>query len=203
MFLRHLPQTLLLLTPAFFTACQSAPASAPPAAAPGAAVQTVATTTAATTPSAAPVAAAEAEVAEDTSADSVNQEYATYFVVVADTSRSYPALRRRMLGLSRQYAVPVDTLGRYFNAQKNRIILPENDEDEMYAGEYYPRRYPSHTLSLEYLNEYQEPAGAQTMALVTGIYEKEASADSALAVLGQADTKVFKLKSRIYVGCMH
>ncbi|UOQ52184.1 hypothetical protein [Hymenobacter cellulosivorans] len=200
MFLRHLPQTLILLTPVFFTACQSAPASAPPAAAaPVAAVRTVA----APAPSAVTVTTDAAEVSEETPADSASQEYATYFVVVADTSRSYPALRRRMLGLSRQYALGIDTLGRYFNVQKNRIILPENDEDEMYAGEYYPRRFPSHSLSLEYLNEYQEPAGAQTMALVTGIYQQEASADSALAVLGRADEKVFKLKSRIYVGCMH
>jgi hypothetical protein len=198
MLLRHLPPTLLLLAPALFTACQSAPASPPPAL-PTPAPQVKAQTP--KTPSAAPAAGAAAP--QDVPADSLDSQYATYFVVVADTSRSYSALHGQMLRLSRQYALRIDTLGRYFDTRKNQIVLPENDEDEMYAGDYYPRRQPSHSLSLEYLIEYKDQAGAKTMALVTGIYEREASADSALAVLGKADNKVFKLKSSMYVGCIH
>ncbi|WP_100336518.1 hypothetical protein [Hymenobacter chitinivorans] len=191
-----LPATVLV------AACQSAPAAAPPQPVPAPALAA-----SPVPPRAAPVAAAKAAeataVAEDAPADSTSADYATFFVVVADTSRSYPALRRHMLGLSQQYALPIDTLGRYFDARKNQIILPADDEDELYAGEYYPRRFPGHTLSLEYLNEYKDQAGAKTMALVTGIYQQEASADSALAVLRRADQNAFKLTSRIYVGCMH
>ncbi|TGE28210.1 hypothetical protein [Hymenobacter metallicola] len=189
----------LRLAPVLFLACQSAPASAPGAEPSAVPVKG----TGVASQAAAPTQAPGAEEAGVAAPDSAAADYATYFVVVADTGRSYPALRSQMLGLSRQFTLPIDTLGRYFNAQKNRIVVPENDADDMYAGEYYPRRFPSHSLSLEYLNEYQDRAGAPTMALVTGIYEKEASADSALAVLGKADKGVFKVKANVYVGCMH
>ncbi|WP_262490545.1 hypothetical protein [Hymenobacter sp. CRA2] len=35
-----------------------------------------------------------------------------------------------------------DTLGRFFDEQKNLIRLPDDDEDELYAGDYFPRRCP-------------------------------------------------------------
>ncbi|UOQ71384.1 hypothetical protein [Hymenobacter cellulosilyticus] len=189
----------LRLAPVLLFACQSSPASAPVAEAPVVEVQQAVASPKPVVPSVAPVE----EEPEGISADSANAGYATYFVVVADTSRSYPALRSRMLGLSQQLTLSIDTMGRYFNVEKNRIIVPENDEDEMYAGEYYPRRFPSHSLSLEYLSQYKDQAGPHTLALVTGIYEQEATADSALAALGKAPGKPFKIKSNIYVGCMH
>ena len=94
-------------------------------------------------------------------------------------------------------------MGRFYNKSKNLIALPDNDKDEIYAGDYFPRRFPSDNLSLEYLNFYQRQAGKKTIALVTGIYETEKGADSALAVLHRSEKKVFKIKADIYVGCMH
>ncbi|MBA9076623.1 hypothetical protein [Rufibacter quisquiliarum] len=58
-------------------------------------------------------------------------------------------------------------------------------------------------LSLEYLNLYQDKTQKKTMALVSGIYEKKASADSALAVLKQAAAKAFVVKTEMYIGCIH
>jgi hypothetical protein len=81
--------------------------------------------------------------------------------------------------------------------------LPDNDEDEMYAGDYFPRRFPSHSLSLEYLALYYREAGEKTIALVTGIYETEKSADSSVAILQSIEKNVFKIKTNIYVGCLH
>jgi len=86
-------------------------------------------------------------------------------------------------------------MGRFYNKKKNLIALPDNDEDEIYAGDYFPRRFPSDNLSLEYLNFYQRQAAEKTIALVTGIYETEKSADSALTVLHKPEKKVFKIKS--------
>ncbi|MBX2930638.1 MAG: hypothetical protein KF781_01685 [Chitinophagaceae bacterium] len=86
------------------------------------------------------------------------------------------------------------------------IALPDDDEDEIYAGDYFPRRFPSETtenLSLEYLNFYQENARDKTIALVAGIYEKENSADSALIILKKVEQRGFKIKAKIYTGCMH
>jgi hypothetical protein len=139
----------------------------------------------------------------DETSDSAGQEMATYFVVIADTNLDYHLLHKEMFDLNRKFSIPIDTMGRSYNMIKDLIALPDNDEDEIYAGDYYPRRYPSENLSLEYLDFYQGPAGKKTIALVTGIYETEKGADSALTVLQQADKKAFRIKSKIYVGCMH
>ena len=135
--------------------------------------------------------------------DTTDYNNATYFVVVADTSADYYLLHKKMFNLNRQLNIPIDTMGRFYNKTKNLIALPDNDEDEIYAGDYFPRRFPSDNLSLEYLDFYQRQAGEKTIALVTGIYEKEKSADSALTVLQKTEKKVFKIKADIYVGCMH
>jgi hypothetical protein len=135
--------------------------------------------------------------------DSTDYEHATYYVVVADTNVNYFDLRQKMFALNGQWHVPVDTLGRTFDSSKNLIALPENDEDEMFAGDYYPRRLPSTTLSLEYLHLYQPTAGEKTIALVTGIFETEVSADSALAVLKTSERNSFKIKANMYIGCIH
>ncbi|MBK6338753.1 MAG: hypothetical protein IPF63_03905 [Bacteroidetes bacterium] len=135
--------------------------------------------------------------------DTTDYNNATYFVVVADTSLDYSTLHKKMFDLNSKLKIPIDTMGRFYNKTKNLIALPDNDEDEIYAGDYFPRRFPSHNLSLEYLNFYQRQAGEKTIALVTGIYETEKSADSALTVLHKTEKKVFKIKADIYVGCMH
>lgn len=145
----------------------------------------------------------KASDAERKSKNIANQDYATYFVVVADTSQDYYFLHEKMLGISRQLGYQIDTMGRSFNPEKNLIALPENSEDEIYAGDYFPRRFPSDYLSLEYLNFYKRDAGGKTMGLVTGIFEIEKSADSAVAVLYGIEKKGFKVKAEIYVGCMH
>jgi len=135
--------------------------------------------------------------------DTTDYDNATYFVVVADTSADYYLLNKKMFDLNSDLKIPINTMGRFYNKTKNLIALPDNDEDEIYAGDYFPRRFPSDNLSLEYLNFYQRQAGEKTIALVTGIYETEKSADSALTVLHQREKKVFKIKANIYVGCMH
>lgn len=139
------------------------------------------------------------EITEDISAE----EYATYYIVAADTSIDYYMLREKMFKLSGQLKLPIDTMGRYMNENKKLIALPDDDEDEMYAGEYFPRRFPSENLSLEYLSFYSENAGEKMIALVSGIFESEQSADSALAVLKNADAKSFKVKANVHIGCMH
>jgi hypothetical protein len=136
--------------------------------------------------------------------DSVtNSDIATYFIIVTDTSKDYSTLNKKMFELSNRLEIPIDTMGRYYNKKKNLIMLPENDEDEVYAGAYFPRRFPSRNLSLEYLNTYKKTSNDKTIALVAGIYEKEKSADSALIVLKRNNKNALKLKSEIYIGCTH
>lgn len=135
--------------------------------------------------------------------DTTDYDHATYFVIVADTGLNYFPLQSKMYALSNRLNIPIDTMGRHYNASKNLIALADDDEDEIYAGDYYPRRYPSDNLSLEYLEIYQRDANDKTIALVAGIYETEANADSSLAILKRQEPNCFKLKSELYIGCMH
>lgn len=130
-------------------------------------------------------------------------DHATYYVIVADTSLDYNFLHDKMFSLNRALNIPIDTMGRYFNKKKNQIVLPDNDQDKMYAGQYYPRRDPSNNLSLENLRYYNTKARENTFALVAGIYETQKSADSALIVLKNKEKKTFKIKANIFIGCMH
>ncbi|MCT4562460.1 MAG: hypothetical protein N4A41_13920 [Crocinitomicaceae bacterium] len=130
-------------------------------------------------------------------------EYATYFVVIADTNKDYYFLRKKMFDMENLYNLKIDTMGRSYDKNKNLIALPANHEDEIYAGDYFPRRIPSEFLSLEYLSLYKENAGDQTIALIVGIYETEKAADSVLYLLKSREPKLFKTKSELYVGCLH
>ncbi|QIX60026.1 hypothetical protein HER32_01995 [Hymenobacter sp. BT18] len=148
-----------------------------------------------------PTTAAVEEIADVPAPDSTS-EYATRYVVVADTSLHYYPLRASMTAIQKATRLPIDTLGRIYDARKNLIKVPEDDEDEMYAGEYYPRRDPSASLSIEYTTLYRS-ASAKSMALVTGIYEDPARADSALVALHSVVPKAFLIKTQLYIGCMH
>jgi hypothetical protein len=127
----------------------------------------------------------------------------TCYVVVADTGLHYYELRDQMFSYQNTLGQQIDTLGRGYDKAKDLIALPEDNEDEIYAGEYYPRRYPSSTLSLEYLSFYQEGASEKSIALLTGIYDRQESADSALTLLKKFSPHAFVVKSDIYMGCIH
>ncbi|MBC5836820.1 hypothetical protein [Flavobacterium muglaense] len=135
--------------------------------------------------------------------DTTDYENATYYLVIADTSQVYAKLHKKMFSLTNQLHQPIDTMGRYYNKEKNSIVLPDDADDELYAGGYYPRRFPSKTLSLDYLNFYNDKAGEKTIALLAGIYESQTSADSALVHLKKIEHKAFTLKTKMYIRCMH
>lgn len=135
--------------------------------------------------------------------DTLVQPTATYYIVVVDTSEEYFFLQNKMYNIHEQIKIPIDTMGRYFNAAKNLIILPESDEDEIYAGEYFPQRFPTNCLSLEYLNSYDLKAREKSIALVAGIFEKEQAANSLLYKVKNRYPNSFKIKSTMYTGCVH
>lgn len=132
-----------------------------------------------------------------------SDEVESYYVVIADTGLNYYSLRDRMLSLHQKMKNPIDTMGRFYSVAKDLISLPDDDEDEIYRGDYFPRRFPSNTLSLEYLSSYDTVAAGKTIALVAGIYESENSADSALASVRKYMKDAYTLKADMYVGCIH
>jgi hypothetical protein len=140
---------------------------------------------------------------QDTSDDNIADETAVYYVVVTDTGTNYYQLKEKMENIHQTLNISIDTMGRYYNKAKDLIALPDNDSDEIYAGDYYPRRYPTNFLSLEYMALYNRGSSIKTIALIAGIYENKNSADSALKILKPVRSNAFAIKSSIYMGCMH
>jgi hypothetical protein len=125
------------------------------------------------------------------------------YVLVADTSNSYYELEEKMKVLSKKLNQEVDLKGRIYDEKNNHICLPLDDEDELYAGSYYPRRYSSSTLSIEYINYYDNDKPEKTMALVTMIISEKAKAKTELLKLKEHSKAAFMIEAEIYMGCMH
>lgn len=127
----------------------------------------------------------------------------TFFVVIADTSISYYTLNKRMYVLAASHKMEVDTMNRYHNPQKG-IVLPDDDEDELYAGAFVPRRFASGTLSIEPLSMYDTTLQTDDkMALVAGMFQQPAEADSLSRILNRAGYRAYVLEAAMYIGCMH
>ena len=62
-------------------------------------------------------------------------EYLWCTVLIVDTGNIYYALNEKMYALGRTLNIEIDTIGRYYDKEKDLICLPEDDEDEMYAGD--------------------------------------------------------------------
>lgn len=124
-------------------------------------------------------------------------------VTIGDTGRTYAVLHRQMQLLALALPAEIDTMGRYYDRARDSILLPLDDEDELYAGQYYPRRFQGNTLSIEYLDMYDTSAAPGTMALVTGLWATRQQADSALQPLRVHMPRAYLVHARVYQGCMH
>lgn len=132
-----------------------------------------------------------------------NPNIETYYIVVADTGMMYAPLNAAMYNLSAKLSSTVDTLNRGYDKKKNKIVLSEQDDDELYAGEYFPRRFPSTTLSMEYMDSYTPGSKEGMMGIISGIYEKQAEAEIAWKNVKVHAPNARIVKADIYVGCIH
>ena len=134
------------------------------------------------------------------SQNDLNENYMDIYVVVADTSQIYQDLKIKMIDLREKLNVEIDTMGRGYDFKKDLICLPENDEDEIYAGDYFPRRYPSETLSIEYLDYFDRISGKKSIGIIVGMFEEKEKAENSLKKFRNG---AYIIKANIYMGCMH
>jgi hypothetical protein len=132
-----------------------------------------------------------------------DSQFQEMYVVIAATGSDYGDLRQQMFQISQNTGIGIDTLDRTWNAQKELIALPEDYEDDIYQGSYYPRRFPDEFLSLEYLNFYENKAPEKTIALVAGIYDDKSAAKGLLKRMKKFSPGSKVVKAEVYVGCMH
>jgi hypothetical protein len=95
-------------------------------------------------------------------------------------------------------------LGRIYDSKKG-IIVPMDDEDEMYRGEYYPRRMADTFVSIEMRNAFVDSTteNDNRMLLVAGIFEEKAQADSVLTLAKANYPSAKVVTTELYMGCMH
>jgi hypothetical protein len=141
--------------------------------------------------------------ADSMEAIDANPDIETMYVVIADTGKNYALLNTQMYAIAKQTQGQVDTLGRYYNTKKNKIVLREDDSDELYAGEYFPRRFPSTTLSMEYMDTYTPGANEAMIGIVAGIFENQADGEKTLQTIKAVSPNARLVKADIYVGCIH
>lgn len=144
--------------------------------------------------------------AEDTTYATENYNQ-TMYLVIADSGSNYWQLEHAMFKLHNSTGLAIDTQGKLFNPEKGQITVAEDDEDEMWRGEYFLRRYGEDFLSLEQLASYEPNPGlensSKTMILMAGLFSNRASADSLAAVIRPHAPGTFVMQSSIYMGCMH
>lgn len=132
-----------------------------------------------------------------------NFNFSTYYIVAIDSGMNYYDLHAAMLHSQETTSLKIDSLGRYYDVKKDLICLPDTVFDEVYRGEYSPRRYPSEFLSIEYYDFFNDNATYKNMILLAAIYENKTSADSLLTILKIDYPNSFTEASKVYVGCMH
>lgn len=137
------------------------------------------------------------------SQNDLNENYMNIYVVVADTSQVYQDLKIKMIDLREKLNIEIDTMGRGYDLKKDLICLPENDQDEMYAGDYFPRRFPSKTISIEYLSLYNRESGEKSIGIIVGIFDNKNKAENSLKKLKDFTNGAYIIKANIYRGCLH
>lgn len=126
------------------------------------------------------------------------------YLVVADTGTDYYALRGILEEVKNLTGQGIDTFGRYYNAEKDSLILHEDDEDQMWAGAYFPRREMTPAGSIEYLDAYRHrDTSTRMLAAVAGLFADKKGADSMLALVRGQYQRAWVMKTEVYMGCMH
>jgi hypothetical protein len=126
------------------------------------------------------------------------------YLVVADTGTDYYTLRGILEDVKHITGQEIDTFGRYYNVEKDSLILPEDDADEMWAGAYFPRREMTPAGSIEYLDAYRRrDTSSRMLAAVAGLFAEKRGADSMLALIRKQYQGAWVMKTEVYMGCMH
>jgi len=143
-------------------------------------------------------------------------EYELNYVVAVADGYDYDSLRKIALETSELLKFKFDTLDRYFNTTRKKIVLPDNYEDDIWAGEYYFRRFGDSAVSIEMRSAYIDTltskdensstkfyADTLKMFVFADMYNNKSQADSLLNILKPKFKQTTIIPTNIYMGCMH
>lgn len=136
---------------------------------------------------------------EEPEPDYMNQ---TSYIIVADSSNDYYALKESMMIYSNSTGIEVDSMGRIYDYTSHTIKLPLDSPDEIYAGSFYPRRYPGNHLSIEPLSYYTNKNAVQ-FGIIILITNSLDTAETVLKLTKANFPRASIIRDDIYMGCMH
>jgi hypothetical protein len=138
----------------------------------------------------------------DSLAEKENADF--YLVQVAD-GYDYNLLKQKSYAAAEILHSKLDTLDRLYKPNKG-IVCPDSCGDEVYCGEYYPRRPfgNQNFVSIEMAYAYEKnQSDTLKMIVFANIFSTKKQADSVTTILKNKIPTSVTVKSNLYLGCMH
>ncbi|OQP62837.1 hypothetical protein A3860_26355 [Niastella vici] len=139
------------------------------------------------------------------SVSDTGSQNAPYYIVEVATGHNFDSLKSISSNAVTILSSKFSMLDRIYKSGKG-IVVPDNSDDEIYRGEYYPRRpyHEGNFVSIEMSNEFDdENADKLKMVAVAGMYAEQKAADSVAALLKNKIPTTKIVKQDVYMGCMH
>lgn len=146
----------------------------------------------------------------------IESEYELNYVISVASGYNYDSLREIAIEVSHFLKLKFDTLNRYYNTENKKIILHEDDPDDIWAGDYYLRRGGDDFVSIEMQTAYIDTALVKDqkatelfyadtlkMFVFANIYKDKKTADSLLKILKPKYKQSIIIPTEMYMGCMH
>lgn len=128
-----------------------------------------------------------------------HSELKACWILIGDTNRLYWPLLRHANEVAKTASIVFDSLERHYEPIKQTLVLDQTSDDELYRGEYFPRRMTGTYLSIEPYNTYFPESKSKSFVEVYGIYDQADSAIKAMQTYPQAHMRACKL----FTGCLH
>jgi hypothetical protein len=137
--------------------------------------------------------------------DSTNMasEYQTFYLVTITEGNNYDSLLKVAQSAAKSLNLKVDLMNRRYDPEKG-IVVNDDDEDEMYRGEYYPRRSSGNFVSIEMKDAFIEnEKNHMRMLVISNIFGNASQADSVLSIAKSDFPSARAVKADLFMGCMH
>lgn len=134
-----------------------------------------------------------------------NEDYETAFVIVLDTSDQFYKMYDLAKATSEKFQLEFDTIERTYFPETNIWGVSQSSSDEIYRGQYFPRRKGDEKdkLSLEYMYWYDKKSNDKKLMLVSNVFSFSMDAEQSVAAWRKSFPQAFILQCEMYMGCMH
>lgn len=126
-----------------------------------------------------------------------------FHVIIVSIGNNYDSLATIGKKVAKELNVEYKTLDRIYD-NKRGIILPDTSPDEIFAGEYYPRRYEGSFVSVEHRGPYDDKATSDMeMVVIAGIFEQKNDAQQLFKKVKKVYPAAKLVSTKLFIGCLH